>query len=165
MQITGCPWGLFLSYLICHLWRPSRQLLGPLLFLAYINNVPPNVQSTARLFTDDCLLYRTIRSNDDSRQLQHDLERKPTPNSIHGKVLNTTDHANYLVVTISSNHWWNKHIDNIIKKLIPPCPTSDVTFDLALQAPSLTHTRHTFDPPSNTPHLSGPLTLSVRSTN
>jgi len=38
-------------------------------------------------------------------------------------------------------------------------------FNLALQAPSLTLTLHTLDPPSNTPHLSGPFTLSVRSTN
>ena len=51
------------------------------------------------------------------------------------------------------------------KKVIPPCPTSDETLDLALQAQSLTLTRHRLDPPLNTPHLSGPLTQSVRSTN
>ena len=44
------------------------------------------------------------------------------------------------------------------KKVIPTCPISDETFDLAPQTPSLTLTRHTFDPPSNTPHLAGPLT-------
>ena len=53
---------------------PQCSVLGPLLFIAYINDLPFKVQSTTRLFADDCLLYRTIRSPDDSRQLQHDLD-------------------------------------------------------------------------------------------
>jgi len=54
---------------------PQGSVLGTLLFLAYINDLPSKVQSTARLFADDCLLYRIIRSPEDSRQLQHDLDR------------------------------------------------------------------------------------------
>jgi len=40
-------------------------VLGPLLFLLYINDITDNIQSNIRLFAD-CIVYRTIRSQDDS---------------------------------------------------------------------------------------------------
>ena len=42
---------------------PQDAVLGPLLFLLYINNLPLCISSTIRLFADDCLLYRTITSS------------------------------------------------------------------------------------------------------
>ena len=53
---------------------PQGTVLGPLLFL-YINDMPMKVSSTARLFADDSLLYRRIRSSQDSISLQEDLDR------------------------------------------------------------------------------------------
>lgn len=47
--------------------------MGPLLFLAYINDLPEVVQSNVKLFADDCLVYRTICSTSDTVQLQQDL--------------------------------------------------------------------------------------------
>ena len=52
---------------------PQGTVLGPLLFLVYINDLPSRVSSTARLFADDCLLYRAIKSTDDHQTLQEVL--------------------------------------------------------------------------------------------
>jgi len=37
---------------------PQGSVLGPLLFLAYVNVIWRNMESTIRLFADDCLIYR-----------------------------------------------------------------------------------------------------------
>ena len=54
---------------------PQGTVLWPLLFLIYINDLPKEVNSTSRLFADECLLYRTIRSEADTIQMQEDLDR------------------------------------------------------------------------------------------
>jgi hypothetical protein len=54
---------------------PQGTVLGPLLFLIFINDLPNCVQSRIRLFADDCILYRNIRSNEDTIVLQDDLNK------------------------------------------------------------------------------------------
>ena len=44
---------------------PQGRVLGPLLFLAYVNDIWRNVESTIRLFADDCVIYRKIINNAD----------------------------------------------------------------------------------------------------
>ena len=52
---------------------PQGTVLGPVLFLVMINDLPDCVKSSVRLFADDCVLYRVIRTIQDCVKLQNDL--------------------------------------------------------------------------------------------
>jgi hypothetical protein len=53
---------------------PQGTVLGPLLFLYHINDLPDSVSSSVKLFADDCLLYGNIRTQDHTI-LQEDLQK------------------------------------------------------------------------------------------
>ena len=123
---------------------PNGTVLGPLLFLAYINDLPSRVKAKARLFADDCLLYRNIKTNEDAESLQDDLNKlqdwetdwqmhfnpdkceliritnkRKTINAmyqIHGVQLKQKKKAKYLGLTFTNTLSWNAHIDTITKK-------------------------------------------------
>ena len=52
---------------------PQGSVLGPALFLVYINGITANVHSELRLFADDILIYRPIGSESNQKILQDDL--------------------------------------------------------------------------------------------
>lgn len=53
---------------------PQGSVLGPILFLIFINDLLDNVSSSAKLFADDAKIYRRIRSIND-RGILIDLNR------------------------------------------------------------------------------------------
>eukprot|EP00057_Strongylocentrotus_purpuratus_P029222 XP_011683696.1 PREDICTED: RNA-directed DNA polymerase from mobile element jockey-like [Strongylocentrotus purpuratus] len=125
---------------------PQGTVLGPLLFLIFINDLPDCVSSSIRLYADDAFLYRTTNSHDDIESLHRDLanvqewerkwlmsfnvdkcevlrisnKRKPiigaSPYSIHGTTLRTLDEAKYLGVILQRNLNWKHHVHSICKK-------------------------------------------------
>ena len=49
-------------------------MLGLVLFLLYVNELPRLIHSRVKMFTDDMKLYRAICSNRDTKLLQQDLD-------------------------------------------------------------------------------------------
>ena len=122
---------------------PQGSVLGPLLFLLYINDITDNLENIARLFADDTSLSYSgsdfatleIQINNDLLKINEwaktwlvDFNPKKTKaviitNNTHPGIDIKFDNENveivenhkHLGVTFSSDGNWTNHIDNIIK--------------------------------------------------
>ena len=119
----------------------TSTVLGPLLFLCHINDLPESVSSQVRLFADDCLLYRPIKTHEYHFTLPIDLNNLEKWASTWGMSFNATkcyilsvkksttyfyrlnnillkevENNPYLGLSISNDLKWTNHINNICKK-------------------------------------------------
>ncbi|KAL8614243.1 hypothetical protein ACOMHN_026460 [Nucella lapillus] len=123
---------------------PQGSVLGPFLFLAYINDLPDNLTTNSRLFADDTAVYNRVCSTHDQDVLQQDLHRladwemswdmqfhpakcntlpvtrKRRPlqfnYQLHDHHLEVVDSAKYLGVTLQNKMDWEDHINSIWTK-------------------------------------------------
>ena len=115
--------------------------MGPILSVCHINDLPNSVNSSVRLFTDDCLLHREINNENDHTTLQNDLKnlekwasdwgmrfnakkcyilsmKKKSHHSyiLNNQILEQVLSNPYLGLQIAEDLKWKEHIHNFCKK-------------------------------------------------
>jgi len=54
---------------------PQGSVLGPLLFLVFVNDIPEWIRTSVKMFADDTKLWTRISTLEDSHVLQDDLDK------------------------------------------------------------------------------------------
>jgi len=123
---------------------PQGSVLGPLLFLAYVNDIGRNIESNIRLFADDCVIYREILTKEDMITLQRDVDRlgewavdnamkinpskskalcftrarvkDPLKYSLLGTLVPEASNCKYLGIILRNDLSWADHVNYTVKK-------------------------------------------------
>ena len=123
---------------------PQGTVLGPVLFLAFINDLPSAVNTYVHLFADNCILYHPIKSQEECSLLQQDLanvekwenkwcmsfnavkcnaititrkrQKIVKDYKLHNQTLERVSSATYLGVELSSDLTWSTHINKTCSK-------------------------------------------------
>ena len=124
---------------------PQGTVLGPIMFLIYINNIADSTTSALKLFADDGLLYRSVNTIGDTQELQKDLttisswaqnwQMRFNPSKCYvlritrkkkniltpqyemmGSILEEVDHHPYLGIELDNKLNWNIQIDQCTAK-------------------------------------------------
>ena len=53
---------------------PQRSVMGPLLYLLFVNDLPDIVTSGIKMFADDTKIWGPVKTAEDGRSLQNDLD-------------------------------------------------------------------------------------------
>lgn len=121
---------------------PQGSVLGPLLFLIYLNDLSFDSPVRCRFFADDCIVYHNIQSPHDQTAIQDYLNaidnwcqswrmnlnaskctqmmitRKKAPSictyKINNVAIRTVDKFKYLGVVIDSKLTWNAHVQYVV---------------------------------------------------
>ncbi|KAJ4440472.1 hypothetical protein ANN_08613 [Periplaneta americana] len=123
---------------------PQGSVLGPLLFIIYVNDLCQDITSNVRLFANDCIIYRKIINNSDVDAIQTDLnniynwalkhrmkingsksksitfcktrEETSLNYEFSGVVIPQEQCFKYLGVYLNSKLSWGEHVDNVTGK-------------------------------------------------